>query len=58
MSGNAKELVGELKRGDMSIAEVEKGKLASKVIFDYKDGGRRAFDVPKLNNIEDFQANF
>lgn len=54
MSGNAKDLVGELARNDMQVADVQKGKLATKVVFQFADGGRRAFDVPRLNDLEPF----
>ncbi len=56
MSGNAKELVAELKRGDIQIEDVTKGKVASRVVFSFSDGGRRAFDVPRMNDVEALRA--
>ena len=56
MSGNAKELVAELPKGSVKIESVEKGKLASRVIMTFEDGGRKAFDIPKMNDVEAFQA--
>ncbi len=56
ISGAAKELVDELPKGSVKIESVDKGKLASRVVMTFEDGGRKAFDIPKTNDIEAFQA--
>ena len=56
ISGNAKELVAELPKGSLKIVDVQKGKLASRVIVQFSDGGRVAYDVPKMNDIDEFSA--
>ena len=56
MSGNAKDLVAEMPLGSMSVESITKGKLASRIVVSFSDGGRAAFDVPKGNDIEAFQA--
>lgn len=56
ISGNAKELVAELPKGSVKIESVQKGKLASRAILSFSDGGRKAFDIPKMNDIEGFQT--
>ncbi len=56
MSGNAKQLVAELPKGSVKIESITKGKLASRVVMTFSDGGRKAFDIPKMNDVEAFQA--
>lgn len=56
LSGKAKELQAELNRGDIQVESFEKGKLAGKLVLSFSDGGKRAFDLPKGNDLEEFKS--
>lgn len=55
MSGKAKDLKAEFKVGDIKVESYEKGTMAHKLVLSFSDGGKRAFDLPRGNDIESFK---
>lgn len=55
MSGKPEELLKEFSLGSMQVESFEKGKLAHRLVMSFKDGGKKAFDVPRLTDVDDFK---
>ena len=56
ISGRAKNLVAEMKLGDVTVEDYKKGRMISKVTLSFKDGGKKTYDALKGNDIDAFIA--
>lgn len=56
MSGKAKGLTGEFAHGDITGLNLDKGKLSSKLVLRFSDGGQLGLELPRGSKVDEFLA--